>query len=55
MQVKTGELLTSRKSGQTNVKVAQVRIDRVMLHDMTSGRRWWTRRDNVGKSYVSTR
>lgn len=55
MQVKTGELLTSRKSGQTNVKVAQVRKDTVMLHNTTSDRRWWTDRSNLGKSYVSTR
>lgn len=55
MQVKTGELLTSRKSGQTNVKVAQVRKDVVMLHNTTSDKRWWTNRDNLSKSYISTR
>lgn len=55
MQVKTGEFLRSRKTGRENVKVAVVRTEQVMLHDTESDRRWWTSRDNLGKSFLSTR
>ncbi len=53
--MRTGDVLQSRKTGKQTVKVAVLRKDVAQLHDTTTGRRWWTLRRNIPKSFVVSR
>lgn len=53
MRIRNGQVLTSRKTGESNVKVVKLTKTEAQLLNTETGRRWNTRRENVAKSYTT--